>query len=128
MNNDGSNIKRVTNTSLDATSISPVWMPIDSSTSINEGKIPPQTFQLYQNYPNPFNPKTKIKYSIPIRSFVSLRAYDLLGNEIVTLASGEKPAGSYDIEFSAIGLPSGIYFYQLKTGKYSSTKKMLLLK
>ncbi len=92
-------------------------------------------FYLYQNYPNPFNPTTKIKYNVPFVEthrnaslHITLKLYDLLGNEIVTLVSEEKPAGSYEIEFNATGLPSGIYFYQLKAGIFIETKKMILLK
>jgi Tol biopolymer transport system component len=128
MNNDGSNIKRVTNTSSDATAISPVWMPIDSSTSINESDIPPQYFQLYQNYPNPFNPTTTIKYKISKRNFVTLKIYDVMGNAIATLVDEEKPAGNYGVEFNATRLTSDIYFYQLKAGNYLETKKMVFIK
>jgi len=91
------------------------------------------TFNLEQNYPNPFNPSTKIKYSIPsvgasLMKFVQLKVYDVLGNEIVTLVSEEKSAGTYEVNFNATGLTSGIYFYKLKTGSFSQTKKMILLK
>ena len=88
----------------------------------------PVEFMLYQNYPNPFNPETKITYSIPQRSFVSLKAYDLLGNEVAILVNEEKPAGIYEIKFNAARLPSGIYFYKLHTDKFTETKKMLYLK
>ena len=128
MNNDGSNIKRVTNTSSDATAISPVWMPIDSSTSIIEGDLFSKTFQLYQNYPNPFNPSTKINFSIPELTFVTLKIYDVLGNEIETLVNDEKPIGTHTIEFDATDLPSGFYFYTLKTEEFTYSKKMVLIK
>ncbi|MBK9096680.1 MAG: T9SS type A sorting domain-containing protein [bacterium] len=90
-------------------------------------------FSLSQNYPNPFNPSTKIKYSIPqnvrqLTGNVSLKIYDVLGREIATLVNEEKPAGEYEVEFDGTALPSGIYFYQLKAGVYSETKKMILLK
>ncbi len=88
----------------------------------------PQEFLLAQNYPNPFNPTTTIRYSIPQSSFVSIKVYNALGKEVAVLADEEKPAGSYDVEIDATGLPSGIYFYQLKTEGYVKTKKMLLLK
>jgi hypothetical protein len=87
-----------------------------------------QTFQLDQNYPNPFNPSTTIKFQIPELSFVSIKVYDVLGKEITTLLNEEKSAGSYEIEFDGTGLPSGIYFYQLKIGSFIQTKKMALLK
>jgi hypothetical protein len=98
-------------------------------------------FVLYQNYPNPFNPVTKIKFTIqtpPISSplvkgrtkegFVTLKIYDILGREVTTLVNEEKPAGTYEVEFNASDFSSGIYFYQLKAGKYSETRKMTLLK
>ena len=83
---------------------------------------------LRQNYPNPFNPATTIKYQIPEVSFVTIKVYDVLGNEVTTLVNEEKPAGSYEVEFDGAGLPSGIYFYQLKADSYIETKKMVLLK
>jgi photosystem II stability/assembly factor-like uncharacterized protein len=85
-------------------------------------------FSLEQNYPNPFNPTTNIEYQIPEQSFVTLKIYDVLGNEIAALVSDEKPIGSYEVEFKATGLPSGIYFYRLITGNFIQTKKMVLLK
>ncbi|MCH7721712.1 MAG: T9SS type A sorting domain-containing protein [Bacteroidetes bacterium] len=97
----------------------------------------PDQFRLYQNYPNPFNPSTRIKYALSSRQFVSLKVYDVLGNEIATLVNEEKPAGSYEVEFSAIGgssggdafsLPSGVYFYQIKAGSFIQTKKIVLLR
>ncbi|MEJ2495530.1 MAG: T9SS type A sorting domain-containing protein, partial [Ignavibacteriaceae bacterium] len=83
---------------------------------------------LHQNYPNPFNPNTNIGYQIPERSFVILKVFDALGNEIETLVNKELEAGSYQNTFDAEGLSSGTYFYQLKTGKYLRTMKMILLK
>jgi hypothetical protein len=88
----------------------------------------PENFQLYQNYPNPFNPTTKIGFRIADFGFVSLKVYDVLGNEIATLVNEEKPVGSYEVEFDADLLPSGIYFYQLQTESFVQTRKMLLLK
>lgn len=89
---------------------------------------------LQQNYPNPFNPKTTIKYQIPELSFVIIKVFDVLGNEIVTLVDEENPTGSYEVEFDAMGLPSGIYFYRLQVvptgrqaGSFVETKKMILL-
>ena len=88
----------------------------------------PIEYALKQNYPNPFNPDTKIKYQIPELSFVILKVYDVLGNEIKTLVNEEKPAGTYELTWNAINLPSGVYFYQLRAGKYVETKKMILLR
>jgi len=96
-------------------------------TDVNETSIATQ-FELYQNYPNPFNPTTTIRYQIPERSFVTLRVFDVLGNEVVSLLNEEKEAGSYESTFDAEGLSSGIYFYQMKAGKYIETKKMIMMK
>jgi photosystem II stability/assembly factor-like uncharacterized protein len=95
----------------------------------------PYEFQLYQNYPNPFNPSTKISYLIPASlnpskggTLVTLKVYDLLGSELATLVNEEKSSGTYEVEFDAEQLSSGIYFYQLKAGDFIQTKKMVLLK
>ena len=88
----------------------------------------PAEFSLRQNYPNPFNPSTSIQYAIGNRQFVSLKVYDILGNEVATLVNEEKPTGTYEIDFDASNLTSGIYFYQLTAGSFSQTKKMLLLR
>ena len=93
----------------------------------------PNSFLLSHNYPNPFNPATTITYQIPQTEFVTLKVYDILGKEIATLVNEEKPAGSYEVEFNSHSgevrnLTSGIYFYQIKAGEYSETKKMILLK
>jgi hypothetical protein len=93
----------------------------------NVGLLPTK-YQLSQNYPNPFNPTTTLNYQIPELSFVSLKVYDVLGNEIVTLVNEEKPAGSYEINFNAANLSSGIYFYKLQAGSFVETKKMVLMK
>jgi len=111
----------------------------------NEEPIP-NTFSLEQNYPNPFNPSTNIRFRIADRGFVSLKVYDILGNEVATLVNEELTPGEYEVKFSAKGgsafggnaysLPSGVYFYQLQAGNPESssgqvfieTKKMLLLK
>jgi hypothetical protein len=88
----------------------------------------PESFKLVQNYPNPFNPSTKISYTIPERSNVSLKVFDLLGSEIAELVNGEIETGTFTINFNASNLPSGVYFYQFKVGEYLQTKKMILLK
>jgi len=85
-------------------------------------------YTLYQNYPNPFNPTTTIKYQIPELSNVTLKVYDVLGNEIITLANEEKPTGSYEVEFDGGELTSGIYFYRLQAGNFINTIKMVLMK
>ena len=83
---------------------------------------------LSQNYPNPFNPSTSINYQITEPGFITLKVFDVLGNGVETLVNEEKPAGKFEVEFDASYLSSGIYFYRLKAGSYSTTKKMLLLK
>lgn len=85
-------------------------------------------FSLGQNYPNPFNPVSTIKYSIPHSALVQLKVFDILGNEITTLVNKEQTAGSYEVGFDGSDLASGIYFYRLNTGEFTSVKKMLLLK
>ncbi len=96
---------------------------------IVEAELVPTEFALYQNYPNPFNPNTKIRYSLKDNTqFVSLVVYDVLGNEIKTLVNEEKPAGTYELTWSAANLPSGVYFYRLQAGSYTETRKMSLLK
>jgi len=110
-------------------------------TSVEENDLTlPSTFELYQNYPNPFNPNTVISYQLPVSSDVTLKIYDVLGNEIATLVDEYKPAGRYEVEFNTASsiknLASGIYFYQLKAGdpstgsgqSFMQTKKMLYLK
>ncbi len=99
----------------------------------DESSVYPNEFKLFQNYPNPFNPVTKIRFTIPQNERretqdVSLKVYDSLGNEIVTLANEEKPAGIYEVEFRGNSLPSGIYFYRLQAGDYTATKKLILMK
>jgi hypothetical protein len=88
----------------------------------------PLEFSLNQNYPNPFNPSTLISFSVPVAAPVTLKIYDVLGNEVATLLNSEKPAGVYEIEFNATELTSGIYFYQINAGTFTQTKKMLLIK
>ena len=91
----------------------------------------PKEFLLKQNYPNPFNPSTKINYEIPTTGFVSLRVYDVLGNEIATLVNEKQNAGEYNIDFNAGqygNVSSGVYFYKLTVGEFTETKTMLLVK
>ncbi len=88
----------------------------------------PGTFRLSQNYPNPFNPSTTISYSIPEYTNISIKVFDILGNEIETLISEEKPAGSYEALFDGTELTSGVYFYRVHAGDFISTKRMVLMK
>jgi len=88
----------------------------------------PENFGLYQNYPNPFNPSTIIKYTIGTQQFVTLKIYDVLGNEVAVLVNENESAGSYSVEFYADNFPSGIYFYTLTSGSFTASKKLMLLK
>ena len=88
----------------------------------------PTEFSLSQNYPNPFNPATRINYSLPYKSLVQIKLYDVLGNEVATIVNEEKPAGIYEVEFDGNRLSSGVYFYQLSAGSFIETKKMILLR
>lgn len=85
-------------------------------------------FSLYQNYPNPFNPSTTISWQSPVSSWQTLEVYDVLGNEVATLVDEYKPAGSYEVEFDAKGLSSGVYFYRIQAGSFIKTKKMILIR
>lgn len=110
-------------------SVSRTWYVevVDDPTSVEEDGIP-TTYALDQNYPNPFNPATKIKYSIPQQSFVSIKVYDILGNQISTLVNENKSPGFYEADWNAESISSGIYFYTIKAGSFVETKKMMLIK
>ncbi|HMQ78212.1 MAG TPA: T9SS type A sorting domain-containing protein [Ignavibacteria bacterium] len=94
--------------------------------NINTGV--PGNFSLEQNYPNPFNPQTRIKFSITGSTFAELKIFDILGREVKTLVNENLRAGEYEVTFSAVNLPSGVYFYRLKTTEFTETKKMVLIK
>ncbi len=97
-------------------------------TSVDDDRYTPISFSLYQNYPNPFNPATTIQFDISKTSFVSLKIYNLLGQEVATLVNENKNPGKYEINFDASTLPSGVYFYRLTSIEYISTKKLLLMR
>ena len=108
---------------------------IDIVTAVDDEKVIPTEFSLEQNYPNPFNPSTKIRYSIPNitlsgdeGSRVKLIIYDVLGNEVAILVDEYKPSGSYEFNFDASNLTSGVYFYKISAGNFVETKKMILLR
>jgi N-acetylneuraminic acid mutarotase len=106
------------------------------TTDVNDGKIEIAEFRLNQNYPNPFNPSTTISYQLPVNSFVTIKVYNILGNEVATLVNEQKTKGKHTVKFHTNsekgGLPSGIYFYTLsstgKTGNNLNIKKMVLIK
>ena len=114
---------------LAGTSWGGVYRSLNKTMSVENsfGEIP-NSLLLEQNYPNPFNPTTNIKFQISEFGFVSLKIFDVLGNEIKTMICEEKQAGDYEIKFDGSGLSSGIYFYQLRTNNFVETKKMILLR
>jgi hypothetical protein len=88
----------------------------------------PDHFALRQNFPNPFNPTTTIEYELPLRTMVTLRIYDLLGQKVATLAEEVEEGGYKRIEWDASGFPSGIYFYRINAGDFMETRKLVLLR
>jgi hypothetical protein len=90
--------------------------------------IPIVGFALHQNYPNPFNPSTTISFSLPSRSYVTLKIFDVMGRDVSTIVNEEIPAGSYARQWNAASMPSGVYFYRLQSGGYSETKSLVLLR
>ena len=107
--------------------INDVFVSVDEKNT-----LPPTDYSLMQNYPNPFNPSTMIRFSLPKNSYVSLKVFDVIGNEVASLVNEEKTAGNYEIEFSSIknrkSISSGVYLYQLRANDFIQTKKMILIK
>ncbi len=102
---------------------------IEDFTGVTTGTTEiPEDYSVSQNYPNPFNPTTKIDYNIKSNGFVSLKIYSVLGEEVATIVDGFKSAGTYTVIFNASQLSSGIYFYTLRSGDFTGTKKMILVK
>ena len=98
-------------------------------TDVNEEvNIQPEQYSLEQNYPNPFNPTTSIRYQVSSIAQVTLKVYDILGNEVARLVNEDKPVGSYEVDFDASQLSSGIYLYKLTAGNFIETRKMILIK
>ena len=93
-----------------------------------EPNVTPKTFTLSQNYPNPFNPTTTIHYTVPVKSNVTIRIYNILGQQVESLVNMEQGTGSYVVQYNASRLSTGVYFYELRAGDYRDIKKMLLLK
>ena len=123
--------------------VRPIWMRLQSGelsvwtalvydstsiTSVEDNGFEPDNFTLFQNYPNPFNPSTTISYQLPMQEYVTIKVYDVLGNEVETLFAGQAPAGVREVNFNASGLSSGIYFYRIDAGNFHQQKKMILLK
>ena len=101
---------------------------IYSYSDIIEVNVEPSRFYLSQNYPNPFNPVTKIRYSLPQTVYVTLKVYNTIGEEVVTLVNNIEEAGSHLVEFDASDFNSGVYYYKLESGNFSVTNKMMLIK
>ncbi|MGE5796961.1 MAG: 5'-nucleotidase C-terminal domain-containing protein [Ignavibacteria bacterium] len=100
----------------------------DISIGVENENYSPYEYALMQNYPNPFNPATNFEFRIADFELVSLKVYDILGNEVATIVNEELPAGNYKYQWNASRLASGVYFYQLRTGKFEDTKKLILMK
>jgi hypothetical protein len=96
--------------------------------SLGNNTPPPHNFSLEQNYPNPFNPSTRIQYSLENAAQVSLKVYNLLGQDVATLVNDRQEAGNYTVPFNAIKFSSGVYFYRLEAGSFVSMKKLVLMK
>ncbi|MGO9481795.1 MAG: T9SS type A sorting domain-containing protein, partial [Candidatus Kryptoniota bacterium] len=108
-----------------------IWRaPLSQVTGIDQPEVPvvPAVIQLKQNYPNPFNPTTTINYSIPMRSQVTLKVYNILGEKVATLVDAVQSAGDHSVNFNASRLASGVYLYQLIYGNYPTTRKMVVIK
>ena len=90
--------------------------------------VPPTRFNLAQNYPNPFNPTTVIQYAIPVESHVTIKVLNAIGEEVAELLNETKAPGTYEINFNAKSLSSGVYFYRIQAGNFVETKRMMLIK
>jgi hypothetical protein len=100
-----------------------------TSTSVGQASSQlPKIYNLRQNYPNPFNPSTTISFSLPSKSFVTLKVFDIMSREVTTLINKELSAGNYLQKWNAVNISSGIYFYRLQAGAFTETKKLVLLK
>jgi hypothetical protein len=104
------------------------WSFLGTLVGVDDINMLPTNFALSQNYPNPFNPNTSIAYELPKSGFISVKVYDLLGREVAALVNEFKQAGSYQITWKADNLGSGVYFYKMQAGSFTSTKKMILMK
>ncbi|MCK7527793.1 MAG: serine hydrolase [Ignavibacteriales bacterium] len=119
-------------TEVSVTLCNEIWQKLNpvicNLNSVDEFIDSPTEFRLEQNYPNPFNPTTSIQYAIGSRQFVTIKVYDILGNEITTLVNDYRDAGIYNVQFTMNNLTSGVYFYKLQAGDFVESKKMILLK
>ena len=101
---------------------------VDDPTNVNNLNVTPNEYGLAQNYPNPFNPTTTINYTLPSAGFTKLSVYNTIGEEVQTLVNENQSAGTYNLNFNASDLPSGLYFYSLTSGNFTQTNKMILMK
>jgi hypothetical protein len=106
----------------------PEWYIPGGASAVSQQSAVVKNFALRQNYPNPFNPSTRIEFSVPKSTFVMVKVFNLLGEEVATLASQEVNAGRYTVDWNAGSAPSGVYFYRLTAGSFVDTKKMMLMK
>ncbi|MFA6470158.1 MAG: Ig-like domain-containing protein [Bacteroidota bacterium] len=105
-----------------------VLLTQDIIMDVKDDMIQPVSYMLSQNFPNPFNPATKITFAVPVSNSTTLKIFDMLGREVAVLLNEKKDAGTYTVTFTASNLPSGVYFYQLRSGNFVETKKMILMK
>jgi Secretion system C-terminal sorting domain len=104
------------------------WMLDKGTLSVPSAGTLPEAYALDQNYPNPFNPSTTISFSLPHASNVSLKVFDILGQEVATLVTGDLTAGKHEVQFDGKGLASGTYMYRLTSGDFTQAKKMMVVK
>jgi hypothetical protein len=101
--------------------------PCGDNPGITSGDIP-SVFKLHVNYPNPFNPATKIRFDVPKNVFISIKIFDVLGREVVTLINEDLQPGKYEVHWDASQFSSGVYYYIMKAGDFTETRKMILMK
>lgn len=101
---------------------------VKTGTGVSRENLQPAAFELSQNFPNPFNPSTEFSFSIPVSQMVSVKVFDMLGKEVVTLVDGELNAGAYRATWNAANAASGVYYYRIQTPGFVQTRKMLLMK
>jgi len=103
-----------------------IYDPNATSVEFSENQVP-KSFSLEQNYPNPFNPSTTIQFTLPQRSYVILKIFDLLGSEVETLVNRELPFGEHQVTFEPQNLASGVYLYKIEVESFEQSKKLILL-
>jgi hypothetical protein len=104
------------------------WYSYSALTDVKDTDMLPDVYMLFQNYPNPFNPVTKIRYQLPEESNVSLKIYNIIGEELAVLVNSMQAAGYYEVSWNGSGLASGFYICRIEAGTYISVKKLVLLK